>query len=186
MNDKNKLLSMFEIVNNFSLKIEEIILIVITIGLSAVIFIEVICRYIFLIPTAWSEELARYLFILLSFIGAAYAYARHEHIEIDILNQIIQSSKKIHNKEKVKLLINMVGNISTMIFLLFFNQILWNFAMQINQLGQTSPTMRIPMVYVYLIAFLGGALSIVHCIYNLCCDINHLKSLKTIKEEVKS
>ena len=61
MNDKNKLLSMFEIVNNFSLKIEEIILIVITIGLSAVIFIEVICRYIFLIPTAWSEELARYL-----------------------------------------------------------------------------------------------------------------------------
>ena len=48
------------------------------------IFIEVICRLYFLIPTAWSEELARYFVYTFVFIGAAYAYARHEHIEIDI------------------------------------------------------------------------------------------------------
>ena len=65
----------------------------------------------------------------------------------------------------------MFGNISTMIFLVIFNHIFWTYLMQIKKMGLLSPTMHLPMVWVYSFVWIGGALTVVHGVYMLLCDV---------------
>ncbi|HHV53136.1 MAG TPA: TRAP transporter small permease [Synergistaceae bacterium] len=47
------------------------------------IFIQIILRYIFNLPLAWSEELARFTFVWLIYLGASMAVKRQRHLRVD-------------------------------------------------------------------------------------------------------
>ena len=121
--------------NNVLLGIETFFMALITIALVAAIFIEVICRYFLFISAAWAEELTRYLFIWLTYIGSAYAV--YELFSI----------------------------LSTFLFLLVFGKLFFDYMMTIWATTQTSPTMRIPMGLVYLPVFIGVVLCALHEVY---------------------
>lgn len=167
----SKLFKILDKVNRAILLMEEVLLTIAMIGLCGVIFIEVLCRYIFFISTAWSEELARYLFIALTFIGGAYACATYEHIEIDIINQVLERIPAVKNKKRAKKLVDLIGNVMTIVFLVAFNVIFYGYMMQIKKIGLLSPTMHMPMIWIYFIVFLGGVLSILHLLYIILCSL---------------
>ena len=85
MNSNNKTLQGLKKVNDRLLGIEIFLLALITILLVAAIFIEVVCRYFLFISAAWAEELTRYLFIWLTYIGSAYAICDNNHTEMDTM-----------------------------------------------------------------------------------------------------
>lgn len=136
-------------------------------ALIAVIFIEVLFRYCFMIPAAWSEELARYLFVALSFLGSSYAYAKHDHIEIDVITQVFEKMKSVKDKEKMHKVFRILAHISTMIFLVIFCDIFFSYWLKIYQINLLSPTMRIPMVAVYFTVLLGCGITIIHGLFML-------------------
>ena len=49
------------------------------------VFVNAVMRYVFHISIVASEEIARYLFIWVCFLGAAVAYHRKEHIVITVV-----------------------------------------------------------------------------------------------------
>jgi len=49
------------------------------------LFAEVISRYFFSFPIMWSEEIGRYLFIWIVYIGAAQAFIKRRHLRVDFL-----------------------------------------------------------------------------------------------------
>ena len=51
--------------------------------IAVVIFIQVIMRYVFHNSLSWSEELARYCFIWLIYLGAGYGARYIQHIKIE-------------------------------------------------------------------------------------------------------
>ena len=55
------------------------------ITMAAVIILQVIFRYVLNHSLFWSEELARYLLVWLTFLGASSAYYRKVHPGIDLL-----------------------------------------------------------------------------------------------------
>lgn len=55
------------------------------VGLVAVVFAQVALRYLTYQPFAWTEEVARYLFIWLSLMGAAVGGRRGAHFAVDIV-----------------------------------------------------------------------------------------------------
>jgi len=56
------------------------VLIAATVSLT---FTQVVLRYFFNSPQTWAEEVGRYLFIWITFLGAAAAFARDTHIRVD-------------------------------------------------------------------------------------------------------
>ncbi len=54
-------------------------------AITAVVFLQVVSRYVFSYPFDWPEELARYLFIWVALLGAALALKRGAHFSIDAL-----------------------------------------------------------------------------------------------------
>lgn len=165
MKPEHKALAILHGGNNFILRIETFLMAAITIGLVGVIFIEVVCRYILFISTAWSEEIARYLFIWLTYIGSSYAFNNGGHIEIDLCSQLIEKTRFIKNKELGLKILEVLSILSTMLFLVLFCRIFWNFMMQFWGTSMTSPTMHIPMGYVYLPVFVSCVLTILHGVH---------------------
>ena len=55
------------------------------IGIVALVFAGVLARFVFSQPMAWSEELARYLFLWATLVGAAAACRNNQHGGIPLL-----------------------------------------------------------------------------------------------------
>lgn len=62
--------------------------------LVSTMFIEVIRREVFSCSSIWGEEIVRYSFIYLAWIGAASAVRERAHIRIDVLMHYVSSQTK--------------------------------------------------------------------------------------------
>ncbi len=71
--------------------------------------LQVLFRFVFQMPVAWTDETAKYSFIWLLFIGAAEAAKRGGHIRIDILENLIKNAKAR----------SVLKNVAMAIFLIF-------------------------------------------------------------------
>ena len=65
--------------------IEKIVSCVSVAVMAVLVFANVIARYAFNSPLAFSDEIASYLFILMSFMGTAIAARRHAHLGLSIV-----------------------------------------------------------------------------------------------------
>ena len=62
-----------------------------TVGLAVMtllVFVSVILRYIFAVSYRWSDELTRYLFIYIVFLGIPIAYRHNDHVVIEIVTHL--------------------------------------------------------------------------------------------------
>ena len=113
----------------------------------------VLTRYAFGSQADWTEELARFLLIWISILGAAYAAGQRMHLSIDLL------MPKLEGKKQRRLFIFINGMI--LLFALLVMVIGGFRLLYITQtLGQLSAALRIPMTVVYAVLPLSGVLVI--------------------------
>ena len=123
--------------NNF----EEFIVVPIVAVMTAVIVLQVFFRYVLKGSLPWSEELARYLMIWVTFVGASIGVKRGAHIGVEVL---VMSLPK-----NVQTIVKYVGGVITIIFcVVVFYASLSILQRQIIS-NQISPAMRIPMWWAY-------------------------------------
>jgi TRAP-type C4-dicarboxylate transport system permease small subunit len=82
---------------------ERWLLLVFYVMLVGTMFIEVVRREVFSYSSIWGEEIVRYSFIYLAWIGASAAVKERGHIRIDVLMQYVSP--------KVKALLYIFGDI---------------------------------------------------------------------------
>ena len=58
-------------------RLEEIFLVVLMVAAVVIVAIQIVSRKITETPVPWSEEIARYLFLWLTWVGAAFATKEH-------------------------------------------------------------------------------------------------------------
>lgn len=68
-------------------KIEEVFLVIIMSLAVIIVALQVVTRYCLKIPLPWSEEIARYLFLWLTWVGASFATKERRHVNIDVVYQ---------------------------------------------------------------------------------------------------
>jgi len=54
-------------------------------GLAVIVFLQVFTRYVLNSSFAWTEEIARYLLICVTFIGGGIAVRKNTHIHVELL-----------------------------------------------------------------------------------------------------
>ena len=54
--------------------------------MTILVFIQVVMRYVFSNSLSWSEELARFIFLWLSWIGASYAVKERSHFRVEMFH----------------------------------------------------------------------------------------------------
>lgn len=130
----------------------------------------VLTRYIFADQSTWTDELARFMLIWVSILGAAYVSGKNAHIAIDLLPATFSQKKK--------LLLDIMTSviISIFVFVIFLIGGLRYIYISFK-LGQTSAALEIPMGYVYLVLPLSGVIIIY---YKILAILDARKALKLV------
>ena len=77
-------------------RLEEIFLVILMIAATLLVAAQVVTRFILKVPLPWSEEIARYMFLWLTWVGAAYATKERKHVRIDIIyEKLPEAGKKV-------------------------------------------------------------------------------------------
>lgn len=137
--------------NHGTAKVCEVIMTIFSIVMVIACFAQVVTRAIGT-PLSWSEELARYLAVWLTFIGAAYALHKRGLATVEIMFNALKGIP-----QKILFLF-----ISAVVLAFCVVMIVFGFDFALGFMNQTSPAMQIPKGAVYLSIPISGILMILY------------------------
>ena len=121
------------------------------------VFIEVIFRYVVLLPLFWTEEFARYCLVWSSLLAAGIALKRGQHIAMAFFAERFP--------ERIRALAALGGDffVATMLAVILWGGIY----LVILTRHQLSPAMRLPMSLPYMAIPMGSAIMLFHALTSI-------------------
>lgn len=143
---------------------------ILTIAASSMIvsiFLQVMFRFVFRSPLYWTEELARYAFVYVVFIGAAWAGRESMHLGVDYFTS------------KLPQRLGMYLKVAMDVCILVFSAVIVYAGIQVVpiNLQQLSPALNIPMGAVYAAIPIGFLLIFIYYLSHLIDDWKSCRSL---------
>lgn len=140
-------------------------------AMSIIICVQVFCRYVLSSSLTWSEEIARYLFVWLSYFATSYGVKESRHICVDAIHAMLSGR---HPKAA-----KIYTMISYIVFLVFALIMIYYGVMVVSHIagtGQTAAATHIPMQFVYAAPAVGFALCSYRLIQNFVKGVKELRS----------
>ncbi|WGH78057.1 TRAP transporter small permease [Jannaschia ovalis] len=142
--------------------------------LVGTMFIEVVRRELFSYSSIWGEEIVRYSFIYLAWIGAAAAVKERGHIRIDVLMQYVGP--------RVKALLYILGDI--VMFAVAAVALYWSFETVLvsAKFGSVTHGLRISQVWFLMAVPFGFGLVMLRLIQSFLRDVRDLRDGRPVYE----
>jgi len=115
-------------------------------SMAILVAVQVFCRYILNSSLFWSEELARYMLVWLSFFGATVAYYHHLHPGVDVLTSRLSAVKQ----QISQLVVHLISMVLALVMVISGTQFAWFVRMQI------SPALGLPKWIILAVIPLSG------------------------------
>lgn len=162
------------ILREFDRNGERWLLLVFYVMLVVTMAVEVLRREIFSYSSIWGEEIVRYSFIYLAWIGAAAAVKERAHIRIDVIMHYLGP--------KLKALLYVFGDL--VMFGVAIIAVYWSFeAVLVSaKFGSVTDGLRISKVWFLMAVPLGFALMIWRLLQSLRHDIHSLRTGQPVFE----
>lgn len=148
-------------------KLEMTVCVILMSGMSIIIFIQVIARYVFNNSLSWSEELARYMFIWLVYIGISLGCKEMKHLRIDAFIKIFP--------KKARPWVLVFSDFLFLAFAIYITYTGIHYTVMIFNQGDYSPACHIPMWIIDMAPAVGFGLS---CIREIQTIIYRIKKIK--------
>ena len=134
-------------------RFEETVLVLLMVGISCIMFLQIIMRYVLNMPLTWPEEFCRYMWIWTVFFSMSYTIKVGNVLRVDILTEFLPQNVK-------RWLEIFLQGVSLVIFAVFsyYSFIVLN-SLIISR--RVSPALRIPMYRVYFVVCIGFSLSFI-------------------------
>ena len=147
----------------------EIFICVILMSVMAVLLnVQVFMRYVMRNSLSWTEELARYAFIWLVYIGISYGAKISKHIRIEAALGLFP--------KKTRPYAVLLGEVIFMCFSIYICYRGWDIVQRQIRLGQISPAMRIPMWIVYAAPMVGFGLTALRVAQNIVSRVRSMRA----------
>jgi TRAP-type transport system small permease protein len=148
---------MFRKVSSFSHKILNIAIAFTLAAMSLSVFGNVVLRYVFNSGLTWSEEMSRYFFVWMVFLGAIAALKDKMHLGVDIVvNALPKTLQKI---------VFIISNAVVLYLLWLILEGSWK--MTILNMNSTGPATGMPLSYLYGIGIVSSLWMMVLIIFSV-------------------
>lgn len=150
-------------------KAEEYISVFLLSLMCILIFIQIIFRYCFKLPLAWSEEIARYAFVWIIYMGASLGVKRRRHLKVDAVLLLF--------KRKGVFVLKLISNFLTFVFsgiMAYYGTYMVYLLAFVRH--QTSPAVGIPMSIPYGSVALGMILMSIRLIQDTIQLVSEYKN----------
>ena len=139
--------------------LEKILVIIMSMMVINVLW-QVFSRYVLANPSSFTDELARYLMIWVGVLGAAYVAGKGNHVAITYFSEKLSPP----NLKRVKTFINLIILTFAILGMLIGGVRLVYITLVLEQL---SPSLKIPLGFVYSVIPISGVLIIFYKILDL-------------------
>lgn len=144
--------------------------------MTTVLAVQVFMRYIMQASLSWSEELARYMFVWLVYLGISYGAKIMRHIKIEAALGLFP--------KKWRPYIVILGDVIFWGFAIFICYTGYTIVQKQMILGQTSPAIGMPMWFLYSAPVVGFALTTIRQTQTIIYRIRHFGQEEQFEEEV--
>ena len=142
---------------------EAAVLITLVAVMTLIVFLQVVYRYVLIQPLYWSEELARYLFVWVSILGATLALQKRGHFGLDFFYRMLPGQQRRFLQFLIHLFVGIV------IFVILIQGV----RLVQATILQKSPAMEISMGWAYACLPVGAALMAIHLFVIFLKDWNY-------------
>lgn len=147
--------------------LERYLMLILLLGMTLVLGIQIVFRFVLNDPLTWSEELARFMFIWSAFLSISFCLKEGISLKIDTLISIFP--------QKTQKVIYMAGDIVMAVFFIYLLPASWEFAYTSVLSGQTSAACHIPMYFIQISLMVGFALAAFRSLQNVWSTIQYLR-----------
>ncbi|MEP3048958.1 MAG: TRAP transporter small permease [Roseibium sp.] len=153
---------------------ERWLLLVFYVMLVLTMFIEVVRREVFAYSSIWGEEIVRYSFIYLAWIGAAAAVKERGHIRIDVIMQYVGPRSKA--------LLYIFGDL--VMFVVALVAFYWSFETVLvsAKFGSVTHGLRISQVWFLMAVPFGFGLVLIRLVQSFLRDIRDFRGGRPVYE----
>ena len=159
-------------------RLEEAMITTLLTVMSVVILLQVFMRYAMGASLSWSEELARYCFVWMVYIGISYAVRKNRHLSVDAINLLF--------KERGRFVISIVSDLLFLVFAVIISYNGWQVVQRVAKSGQSSASIEVPMWVVYAAMPTGFALICFRLLQNLHVKIKTGREVEAVDESLSS
>jgi len=138
-------------------RVSEHFLNILLVVMVVVVFLQVIFRFLLTVPLSWSEEVARYVMVWTTFLGAALAVEKKAHPYVEVLVNLLPLVIRV----PMNILIICISCIFYAILVFYGTMFVTTSVMQ------PSAALEIPMGYVYIVIPVGGILLILNSLVEI-------------------
>jgi len=132
----------------------EITIVALFAGLTIVVFVQVVARYVFNQPPTWTEELARFCQVWIILLASSICLRKGSHLAVDYLGPALPP--------RVRRAVAVISGCLIAIYSAVV--VIWGVRLLMIGWAQTSPAMQLNMGLVYLIFPIGGGLMLLESI----------------------
>ena len=116
--------------------------------MTVLVSVQIVSRYVFNFPLGWSEEMARFSFAWVSFLGASALMQVREHINVTVFLDVFSP--------RTRALCVFLADLCGLVCIYFF--LIGGMALTTNEWRQLAPATEIPIGWVYLVIPVSAAL----------------------------
>ncbi len=106
-------------------------------------FLQVLFRLVLNLPLAWTEELSRYVFIVLIYLGASAAAKERKHVRIEVIDNLLSP----HMSRIISIIVQFLCAISCFVISINIKDLFLNS----YRAHQFSAALRLPMAIMYFL-----------------------------------
>ncbi|WP_111638503.1 TRAP transporter small permease [Marinomonas shanghaiensis] len=130
------------------------------VALVACVVWQVFSRYVLGAPSTSTDEMARFLFIWVGLLGAAFTLGQKKHLAMDFMLLALDGRKKA----TLQLLITLIGLFFAVVIMVFGGGSL---VLKTLSVGQISPVLGLEMGWVYSAIPISGVCMILYLLRDL-------------------
>ena len=162
------------LLRNLDQNAERWLLLVFYVMLVLTMAIEVLRREVFSYSSIWGEEVVRYSFIYLAWVGAAVAVKERVHIRIDVIMHYLGP--------RPKALLYIFGDL--VMFVVAIIALYWSFeAVHVSaKFGSVTDGLRVSRVWALMAVPLGFSLLMLRLVQSFIRDVRYLRDGKPVFE----
>ena len=159
--------------NAYPNRIEDYASILVLLLLLADVALQIVTRYLFNHPVGWTEEIARYLLIVLTFVGGPIAVRNNSNVSLDFL--------LTNASPRVKKIMGTATDLIELIFYVLGTYLSWR--MTAFSVNRYLVTVRISRSVIYGLITLSFVMMTVRCVIRLIRRLREAGK-KAGKEEI--
>jgi TRAP-type C4-dicarboxylate transport system permease small subunit len=138
------------------------------------IFLEVVRRSVFAYSSIWAEEIARYAFIYVAYIGASAAIKERAHIRIDLIMHLLSS--------RMKALVFIFGDIVTLILAVLAIYMSMESVLTSLHFGSVTHGLRISQAWFLAAVPLGFSMMVFRLLQSIKRDLGDFRAGRPVFE----